>query len=160
MFAPTSASRAAVASPSAALVGGMAVVGRLHGFAADESPLISNLVCAPGRVVAGRTTVSLRSSMRGLDVVVLFENGDVDRPIVVGVIGGDALQQVQALPAAALVEIDGERRVISAEREIVLRCGSASITLTRAGKIVICGTYLVSRSTGPNKIKGGSIDLN
>jgi hypothetical protein len=42
----------------------------------------------------------------------------------------------------------------------VLRCGKASITLTSAGKVLIRGTYVLSRSSGVNKIKGGSIQLN
>jgi hypothetical protein len=49
---------------------------------------------------------------------------------------------------------------VSAEREIVLRCGDASITLTRAGKVIIKGRYVVSRSTGYNKIKGATVDIN
>jgi hypothetical protein len=50
--------------------------------------------------------------------------------------------------------------VLSAEREIVLRCGAASITLTRAGKILINGSYILSRSTGYNKIKGAAVGIN
>jgi len=42
----------------------------------------------------------------------------------------------------------------------VLRCGDASITLTRAGKVVIQGNYILSRSSGYNKIKGAAIDIN
>lgn len=53
-----------------------------------------------------------------------------------------------------------ERLELVAEREIVLRCGQASITLTRAGKIILRGTYVLSRSSGVNKIKGGSIQIN
>jgi len=44
-------------------------------------------------------------------------------------------------------ELDGERIRFSAQKEIVLQCGKASITLTRAGKILIWGTYLLSRSS-------------
>jgi hypothetical protein len=53
-----------------------------------------------------------------------------------------------------------ERIELVAEREIVLRCGEASITLTRAGKIILRGTYVLSRSSGVNKIKGESIQIN
>ena len=56
--------------------------------------------------------------------------------------------------------IDDQRLELKAEREIVLRCGKASITLTRAGKILLRGAYIFSRSTGVNKIKGGSVQLN
>jgi hypothetical protein len=58
------------------------------------------------------------------------------------------------------IEVDGERIVFRADRELVLRCGEASITLTRAGKVIIRGTYLLSRSSGVNRIKGGSVQIN
>ena len=66
-----------------------------------------------------------------------------------------------AVPAALVsVQADDDRFVLSAEREIVLRCGDASITLTRAGKVLIKGTYILSRSSGYNKIKGAAVDIN
>jgi hypothetical protein len=55
---------------------------------------------------------------------------------------------------------DSERLVLTAEREIVLQCGSASITLTRAGKIIIRGEYVVTRAAGVNRILGGSVQIN
>ena len=58
------------------------------------------------------------------------------------------------------VKLDGQQLVLSAEQEIVLRCGEASITLTRAGKVLIRGAYLLSRSSGVNRIKGGSVQIN
>jgi uncharacterized protein (DUF2345 family) len=58
------------------------------------------------------------------------------------------------------VQADDERVTIEAGREIVLRCGDAAITLTRAGKVIIKGSYVVSRSTGYNKIKGAAVDIN
>ena len=62
-------------------------------------------------------------------------------------------QQLQA-------KIDGDHVTLTAEKEIVLQCGKSSITLTKAGKIIIRGEYLLSRSTGVNKIKGGSVQIN
>jgi uncharacterized protein (DUF2345 family) len=56
--------------------------------------------------------------------------------------------------------VDDQRIVLSAEREITLQCGEASITLTRAGKVLIKGTYVLSRSSGYNKIKGAAVDIN
>ncbi len=44
--------------------------------------------------------------------------------------------------------------LVSAKDELVLRCGKASITLTRAGKVLIQGSYVSSRSTGVNRVKG------
>ena len=42
----------------------------------------------------------------------------------------------------------------------MLRCGKASITLTKAGKVLIEGTYLLNRSSGVNRIKGGSAPIS
>lgn len=63
-------------------------------------------------------------------------------------------------PADLLAQVDGERVVIEGEKEIVLRCGESSITLTKAGKILIRGKYLLNRSTGVNRIMGGSVQVN
>ena len=56
--------------------------------------------------------------------------------------------------------IDGKRVTFDAKEQIVLRCGKSSITLTRAGKILIRGAYLLNRSSGVNRIKGGSVQIN
>jgi hypothetical protein len=63
-------------------------------------------------------------------------------------------------PGAVTSDSVPERLVITAEREIVLQVGKASITLTRSGKIILRGTYLSSRSSGVNRIKGGSVQIN
>jgi len=52
------------------------------------------------------------------------------------------------------------RRRITAPEALELRCGKASVRLTRAGRVEIRGTHLVSASSGPNKIKGASVALN
>lgn len=75
----------------------------------------------------------------------------------------DASRDVEpfgALGAQQEIEIDGRRMVFTAQQEIVLRCGKSSITLTRAGKIIISGEYVVSRSSGVNRIRGGSVQIN
>jgi hypothetical protein len=95
-------------------------------------------------------------------VVLLFDGGDARSPIIMGVIQPQARQEQPSATAAPgfNVQADGERHVIEAEREIVLRCGDASITLTRSGKVIIKGNYILSRSSGYNKIKGAAIDIN
>ncbi|RYG50239.1 MAG: hypothetical protein EOO01_11170 [Chitinophagaceae bacterium] len=58
------------------------------------------------------------------------------------------------------VHVDGKRVVIEGQEEVVLMCGESSITLTKAGKVIIRGKYLVSRSSGVNRILGGSVQVN
>lgn len=134
----------------------------LHGFDSDDQPLLVGLQAVPGEVVAARTIVSLMRTQIGSSVVVVFDNGDPRRPIVLGVLQDVGSQTpVQASPRTHVpVRVDDNRIVLSAEREIVLECGDASITLTRAGKVLIKGTYVVSRSSGYNKIKGAAVDIN
>ena len=107
-----------------------------------------------------RTTVDLRGVHIGQPVLLVFERGDPARPIVVGVVRGRAGWPEADPPGQVEVDADGERLHVTAKEELVLRCGKASITLTRAGKVVIAGTYLSSRSSGVNRIKGGSVQLN
>jgi len=137
--------------------------GRFHGFDLDDRPLASGLAELPGEIVPAKTTVRLTQAMVGAGVVVAYEGGDPTKPIIVGVLQ-DTVRAVQAEPArppqTVAIQADDERFVVTAEREIVLRCGDASITLTRAGKVIIKGKYILSRSTGYNKIKGAAIDIN
>jgi hypothetical protein len=159
-FAELTRRPASAAPPPVAALPGAATA-RLHGFDLDDQPLLVGVPGLPGEKAAARTTVALHQAQIGSTVVVLFEQGDVRRPIVIGVLDdrASAMPLSEPLPPVS-VQADGERMVIRAEREIVLRCGEASITLTRAGKVVIKGTYVLSRSSGVNRIKGAAVDIN
>lgn len=146
--------------PPAAVNSG-AETGRLHGFDLDDQPLVSGLASLPGEVVAARAAVALRQQMIGEEVVVLFDEGDAHRPIIIGVLQSRPLETESAAPTRQVsIQADDDCFVVSAEREIILRCGDASITLTRAGKVIIKGNYIVSRSSGYNRIKGAAVDIN
>jgi hypothetical protein len=104
-------------------------------------------------------------------VVLLFENQDPRRPIVVGMMAPDpgavllgSLLRAPATtaPAATSVEarLDGKRVVLEGEQEVVLRCGEASITLRRDGKVVLRGAYIETTAKGLNRIRGGSVKIN
>jgi len=127
-------------------------VGRLQGIDTHGKAQVQDLPACPGQTLVCRSTVPLQSDLAGREVLVVFEGGDVQRPIIVGVL------QTASPPLS--VQADGQRQVIEAEREIILKCGAASITLTRAGRIVIKGSYVLSRSSGVNKIKGAAVDIN
>lgn len=140
------------------------VTGRLVAWDRFANPLVVfQGIEEPG--LPARSTVVLNKGQTGRDVVLMFENGAVDAPVILGLIEPPVslpptqnAQKIQGKPDTA--EIDGKSLVLTAEKEIVLRCGDASITLTRVGKIIIRGTYVVSRSSGVNRIKGGVVHIN
>lgn len=110
--------------------------------------------------VRARSGVQLHGSHIGGSVILMFENADPDRPVVIGVLLEQAGWPSQEKPSQVDVSADGRHLIVSAKEQLVLRCGKASITLTKAGKVLIEGAYVLSRSTGANRIKGGSVQLN
>ncbi|MFQ5652292.1 MAG: DUF6484 domain-containing protein [bacterium] len=140
------------------------IVGKLRALTSSGEPLVQVVKNDTVLTLRARSTIKLSQAEVGKEVVLLAESGDINKLIVVGVIQhpGALASENGNLPAEAPLsaELDGERVVLSAKREIVLRCGKASITLTRAGKILIRGAYLLSRSSGVNRIKGGSVQIN
>jgi hypothetical protein len=109
----------------------------------------------------------LRAAASGRrDILIVFENSDPDLPIIIDTMHS-MLDEVTETTAVVLegekpedIMVDGRRITFDAQDEIVLRCGKSSITLTKAGKVLIRGAYLLSHSSGLNRIKGGSVQIN
>ncbi|HEY0585094.1 MAG TPA: DUF6484 domain-containing protein [Pseudoduganella sp.] len=110
--------------------------------------------------VPARSVVDLHASHIGSQVVLVFEGGAVGKPIIMGLLRTGDSWPLGGRPGQVEADVDGERLIVSAREQLVLRCGKASITLTKAGKVVIQGTYMLSRSTGVNLIKGGAVQIN
>lgn len=155
--------RPALASAPLSDSQGGVTIARFAGFDLQDQPLVADLACLPGQMVQARSVVALQRKMINAQVVVMFERGRPEHPIILGVIQDQISNEPATLSTTQMldhVQADNERIEISAEREIVLRCGDASITLTRGGKVIIKGNYIISRSAGYNKIKGAAIELN
>lgn len=137
------------------------VIGELLALGDDGA---TAFVCHPAQAgtgaVAARTAVDLHASHIGAAVVLMFEEGDPERPVVMGALRGRAGWPAASAPENVEVDADGRRLVVTARDQLVLRCGQASITLTKAGKVLIDGTYVCSRASGANRVKGASIQLN
>jgi hypothetical protein len=164
-------------------------VGWLVGADGAGLPLVDFHGNRAGPLVA-RTSIPLEPELLkgaaggGHQVVLVFENGDARLPLIIGRVQGasatpmlDALLEVdtgreaeaqQAEPEQAEPQqaepveahVDGKRVVIEGADEVVLKCGQASITLRRNGKLIIKGTYVETHATGVNRIKGGSVQVN
>lgn len=118
-----------------------------------------------------RMTAAVRDNIQsaedaGQSVLLVFENEDPGLPIIVDVLCDSIQTKGEKAPLALQTDeteavfVDGRQVTFNAKEQIVLRCGKASITLTRAGKILIKGAYLLHRSSGVNRIKGASVQIN
>jgi hypothetical protein len=85
---------------------------------------------------------------------------EVGREVAVVMLDGEPLILGLIQPLVPEVEADGETLVIEARREVVLKCGKASIHLTADGRVTIRGTQVLSRSDGANRVQGASVLLN
>lgn len=59
-----------------------------------------------------------------------------------------------------MVSVDDDKVELTGKNEITLRCGESSLTLTKSGRILLRGKYIVSRASGTNRILGGSVQVN
>jgi hypothetical protein len=139
------------------------VVGNLVGIEDSGAPLVDFPSAGSDRCLIARSIVNLRKDKLGREVILMFENGDPSKPVVMGLVRIPAENQANEIARDKRPiedDIKGERIVLKADKEIVLRCGKSSITLTRAGKLLLRGAYLLSRSSGVNRVKGGSVQIN
>jgi hypothetical protein len=121
----------------------------------------------PARLAMSATRERIEDAIaRCLPAVVLLENGDRSKPLIVGFV--QPLEPETPVTPAGDTErdpfveadVDGKRVKVTAQDEIVLQCGSASVTLRRNGRVIIRGTYVETHSDGTNRIKGGQVQIN
>ncbi len=125
------------------------LIAKLVAMSATGDPVIAVPVAEGHRLAQALTLVELHADDIGRQLVIQFVRGDATRPVVLGRLRATA-------PGLATVD----RVVIEADQEIVLRCGSSSIVLGRRGKVLIRGDYVVSRSSGVNRVNGASVQIN
>lgn len=130
------------------------VIGIFLGFGEDAP-----LVVFPGNpqetAVPARSLTELTSAMIGAEVALLFQEGDPNRPLIVG-----RIVEPSRKSASAQVIRDGERVTITGDERVELRCGKATIIMEKDGRITIRGTYVTSHASATNRIRGGSVNLN
>jgi len=131
------------------------IVGRIAALQESGVPLVDFPGNASRKLVAAQALVQVTTADTGRNVALTFEDGDPSLPIIVGL-----FQTPPTTTPQHEIKLDEESLVLSAKKEVVIRCGKSSITLTSSGKVLIQGEYILSRSSGVNKIRGGSIQLN
>lgn len=150
---------ASKADPAAAYIGHIGEL-RNDGSLTVIYPGITTPI--PARLAAAATRDRIETAiLLQQSVVLLFEQGDPQRPIIIGFLssGVDGGPTQHASPSIE-ADVDGKRVRVSGQDEIVLECGQASITLRRNGRVIIRGTHVESNSEGTNRIKGGQVRIN
>jgi hypothetical protein len=155
----------------------------LLGWLAPESSTTTLLVDFPGNAsgpVRARSTTLIdaaaiaRAVAARQPAVLVFENGDPGLPIVLGLLqeGPSPLEDLlrngptprspseNPRPASLEAHVDGKRVVLTGDQEVTLRCGEASVTLRRDGKILLRGSYVETYARGVNRIKGAQVKIN
>jgi hypothetical protein len=137
------------------------VIGQIVGIRPDGAPIVDFPENPTGRPVSAMATACYDLEAMGRNVALMFISGDRSRPLALGVVarpgGTDPAHASAATPTA---DEPPECLTLAAKREIVLQCGRASIVLTRAGKLLLRGAYVSSRSTGMQRITGASVQIN
>jgi hypothetical protein len=93
-------------------------------------------------------------------VLLTFEAEEPARPILFGFTQPIPSRDAPPEGRTPRAVVDGEVVELAGRERIELRCGKASIVLTKEGKIVLRGTFISSASSGAHRIRGGSIEIN
>jgi hypothetical protein len=136
------------------MAAGEVTVGRVCGLDLQGALLVEYDGNPTGAPLPAVATSAHDATAIGRDVALTFLDGDPLRPLALGLV------RPRAEPQPPAAEAEPEQLVLTAKRDITLRCGRASITLTRAGKVLVRGTYLSLRSSGMQRITGASVQIN
>jgi hypothetical protein len=99
------------------------------------------------------------------DALIFFDGGDPGKPVLTALLRS-ATPHIDAvlagpLPAAEKVaKVDGKRVLIEGREEVVLKCGKATLTLRRDGKVVLRGVNVTTQADGVHKVRGGKVEIN
>jgi hypothetical protein len=150
----------------AARAGGRILTGHLSGVDEDGRVLFvpEGEEGAPRPVTIGLALPDgavVRAARQSQRAIVLCTDDGNPRHVLVGLLRDRVVARARdARPGELEVEVDGETLTLSAQRQIELRCGKASLLLRRDGRVEIRGAHVVSASTGPNKVKGATVAIN
>lgn len=165
------------------LAPGEVVIGQLSGISPSGEALVNYPQNPSSQPLPAISTIPVTQAQLGRQLVLMFTDGKLDQPLIIGFVHSPLQEMIESFELSAAqaeaddqkvdadsatnaknladdVTVDGNRVVLEGRDEIVLKCGEASITLTRAGKILIRGKYLLNRSSGVNRILGGSVQVN
>ena len=161
-------------SSSVSIAPGEVIIGTLTSIDMDGQALVDFSLNPSSSAIKAITTLAITPQQVNRQVALLFKQGDLSQPIIMGLIHSPLqamLENFQPQSETEKVElagdlniddfkVEGNKVTFEAQDEMVFKCGESSITLTKSGKVLIRGKYLLNRSSGVNRIMGGSVQVN
>lgn len=169
--------KVSIPKPVDSIAPGEIIIGNLAGINALGQPQVNFSLNMQTSPLTAITTLLLSEEHINRQVALLFNQGDLMQPIVIGLVHSplqtmldnyqhdsnsetDTSVELAANLDTDNVNVEGQKVIFEAQDEMVFKCGESSITLTKSGKVLIRGKYLLNRSTGVNRIMGGSVQVN
>lgn len=172
-----------------ALAAGQVVLANIKQLDTTGAPIVSYFLHGQSHCQSAVSTTAISAADVGRQVALTFINGDLKQPLILGLVYSpfyDYLEQVEIAPQTSAapselvpashevsydgdgaraelnepIKVDGKQVIIEGKEQVELRCGEASITLTKSGRVLIRGKYLLNRASGVNRIVGGSVQVN
>ena len=144
-------------SPAGRIAG--VVLGRLAALVNPDSALVVLNGQSSTTPIRARRFCPLAPEDIGKEVALMFEEGDPTRPMIIGRVEMPPGADLTA-PSRQPISIDADSVLLTGGREIVLRCGEATLILKRDGKVILRGVYVETQASGVNRIKGGCVKIN
>ena len=158
----------------AGIAAGEIIIGSLVAINGDGQALVDFSQNPSDSAIQAMVTTVITQQQVNRQVALLFNQGDLNKPVIMGFIQSplqDMLDNHEPQHETEKVEltadlniddvkVEGEKVTFEAQDEMVFKCGESSLVLTKAGKIMIRGKYLLNRSSGVNRIMGGSVQVN
>jgi hypothetical protein len=144
---------------------GMAGMGHLDGVDGEGRLMFrpeGGSVSVPVVIGVGMSDEEIvRAAWTGRRALVVRTGGNAPKLVLVGFPREHVAAKARdAWPAEVEVRMDGETVHIKARSKIELVCGKSRIVLDADGRVEVNGSYLLSRSRGPVKIKGATVEIN
>ncbi len=134
---------------------GAVVLGHLLEVQTGQPPRVA-WPLGPSEGVPAHSLVPLSPENTGAQVA-LSIGGALGQPLILGLVWNPAQEHEEA---ASDVDPSPEHVELSAQEQLTLRCGKASLTLTADGQVLLHGSYIGSHATGTQRIKGAAVRIN
>ncbi|MFV0548387.1 MAG: DUF6484 domain-containing protein [Limnobaculum xujianqingii] len=138
------------------------VLGQIVDINNDEVFILVNDVFVTP--VKALTICPVSLSEVGRTCVVQFIQGDIEQPIVMGLLVNTLHEQKPSVTDVSTqgltIEQQDQGIVIESKRDITLKCGESQIVMTADGMVQIRALYIDTHAQATHRLKGGSIQVN